>query len=78
MSYVKPVAYIGGAYVMFEIAKAMWWELKINNHNNRVLQSGGVMSDEDEAEKEVIQGYLDNHYGSQLMNKLSAQNIMEE
>ena len=37
MSYVKPVAYVGGAYVMFEIARAMWWELKINSHNNRVL-----------------------------------------
>jgi hypothetical protein len=78
MAYVKPVAYIGGAWIMFEIAKAMWWELKINSHNNRLLSAGGVMSEEDTEEKEQIKGYLDNHYGSQLMNKLSAQNIMEE
>jgi hypothetical protein len=78
MAYVKPVAYVGGAYVMFEIARAMWWELKINNHNNRILKSGGIMSEDDQIEKDQIQGYLDKHYGSQLMNKLSAQNIMEE
>lgn len=78
MAYVKPVAYVGGAFVMFEIARAMWWELKINNHNNKLAQNGGVMTNDDADEKEQIQGYLDKHYGSQLMNKLSAQNIMEE
>lgn len=52
MSYVKPVAYVGGAFIMFEIARAMWWELKINSHNNRILQSGGVMSEDDVSEKE--------------------------
>lgn len=63
---------------MFEIARAMWWELKINSHNNRVLSSGGLMNPQDTEEKEEIKNYLDKHYGAQLMNKLSAQNIMEE
>jgi hypothetical protein len=63
---------------MFEIARAMWWEVKISSHNNRVLQSGGLMNNQDVEEKEEIKGYLDKHYGNQLMNKLSAQNIMEE
>lgn len=64
MAYVKPVAYVGGAFVMFEIARAMWWEIKINSHNNRLLSAGGMMSEEDSEEKEQIKGYLDQHYGS--------------
>jgi hypothetical protein len=72
MSYVKPVAYVGGAFVMFEIARAMWWELKINSYNNRVLTAGGVIGEEAVNEKEEIKGYLDKHYGSSLVNKLSA------
>ena len=36
------------------------------------------MNNQDLEEKEEIKGYLDKHYGAQLMNKLSAQNIMEE
>jgi hypothetical protein len=52
MSYVKPVAYIGGTYILFEIARAMWWELKINSHNSRILQAGGIMNEEDTEEKQ--------------------------
>lgn len=54
MSYVKPLAYTGGAYILYEIGRAMWWELKINSYNNRVLNTGGVVSDEDQFEKQEI------------------------
>lgn len=72
MSYLKPIAKIGAAYMMYEIGKAIWWELKIQNYSSRVVETGGIMTEEDKIEKEAIKHYLDNHYGNQLMNKLSA------
>lgn len=41
--------------------RALFWEYKIAQHNYKIQNNGGIVSDDDELERKEIKQYLDRH-----------------